>query len=110
VKVQISDLVVRTREVELPEHCPHCGDAVDADEAEVTLDWNYGETTLLGVTYPDGVPVPPAGYCCLSCGQLLAWGNQAVIDSPSRDVEQATVWSHGLDRLMKSPRVLKTRA
>lgn len=111
MKVQISDLVVRTREVELPEKCPLCDAALnDASVAEVSLDWNYGDDTLMDVTYlDDGVPVPPVGYCCRDCGHLLTWGQHAVIDSPSREIEQRTLWSRGVDRLMKSPRVLKAR-
>ena len=105
MKVRLSDIVVRQREVALPETCPNCGTELDTEEAiaAVGLDWNYGGDTSMPVTEDDprsAESVDPVGYTCEDCGHLLAWGKLAVIDAPSPDEENRVTWSKGIDRLV----------
>lgn len=107
MKLKVSDVVVRTRDVEIPDDCPKCGVAlkIELDGGDsptlvpVTLEWNFTGGVLLDVTLADGLPVPPAGFTC-ECGHVLVWGCLQVINTPPREVERATLWSRSVDRLI----------
>lgn len=99
MKVSISDVVVTTREVDIPEACPNCdADFVDASENNLTAyEWQDqarsghlgGEDDDMDFIY-DEYELPPGGegfisyisYACATCGAVLAEGTFETKDSP----------------------------
>lgn len=112
MKLQVADLVVRTRNVELPDECPHCQKALGPTDFIVGhLKLFYVDTKEAepGVLLPDEEcewatdfgPYTPCTYvCCGHCSTELACGKERTIELPSEETTQRVVWSSALDQVM----------
>jgi hypothetical protein len=95
MKVSISDVVVTTREVDIPEACPKCdADFTDAEEQNVSAyEWQDqgrpghfgedGEFVYHEAALPDSGEsyIAYIGYACSACGASLAEGTLETKDA-----------------------------
>lgn len=113
MKVKISDVVVRQREVDLPETCPHCG-AFLGDGKGLLLcyyEYAYNESKPRGIEVVASFSEPTDHFrdtdapllsvFCLQCIHPLVEAKTKTI--PEVQIVKAvedTVWSQCLDRLV----------
>ena len=113
MKVKIADLVVRTREIELPDECPHCGSDLTREgglmRMEVKLLFYTGKDldSWLKDHVTDSTIPACQGYFCAECSADFEFGNIKEVDVvPPRsalaqidEFERDTIWSACLDVL-----------
>jgi hypothetical protein len=106
---KIADVVFRSREVEIPDNCPHCGAELETELMVCRYDYAF----FMG--NKDGTPRsndddeygdfpgegPPLGFFCGQCSEAIVYGKEKTITSHdvSRIAEE-TIWSHAVDCLI----------
>lgn len=118
MRVQVADIVVRIRTVELPDECPHCGELWGQDLVTcpmVTLLQTAHTCATVGPhgleiskEVPDPYDLEGMGkavtwFACGYCGEPVLSGQERVLTTQPEDLERAveeTVWSKSLDRMV----------
>jgi hypothetical protein len=110
MKTQIADVVFRSREVDIPETCEHCGHDLMAENGLTICRYDYayfsgnykGEQHNPDEDFSDFEGEgPPLGFFCNNCGELVVFGKEKTI--PVHNLEQVvedTVWSKSVGRLL----------
>lgn len=108
--IQVADVFVRVRTVELPAECPHCGADLTMAEALQTgrLDWTYelgsisqGDIVQAEDDTPDTIDLGcPVSYIeCQSCQKEIIPIHEKHIEvDPGQGV--STVWSAVVDQIL----------
>lgn len=104
---EIADVVFRSRKVEIPDNCEHCGHPLKNNLIVHRYDYylytgdHKGEPVddVEGTDFPgEG---PPLGFACSECGEMVAFGKERVLRA--HDMEQVvedTVWSQTIGRVI----------
>jgi hypothetical protein len=114
MKVQIADVVVRTREVELPDQCPHCNANLTYGKgyAVITLehvcrDAHPGQKGYLLASWAkddlsdwlEEGQAPITWVGCASCFEPVVQGKFQALEEVPSHVQQRTAWSASIGQL-----------
>jgi len=110
MKIQVADIVVRKKEIELPAYCPHCGRYLTENSLILCfLEYGYYDSHLYnGEIAPKLKDGENNGYCetsfpCVAvfceCYEII-WSGEEKMITQNYTAYKETVWSESLNKLV----------
>lgn len=108
MRTVIADVIFRTRDVEVPDKCPHCGASLKNGLTVCRYDYAFyqgnqdGTPTKKDADFDDFPgEAPPLGFFCGECAEEVTVGQEKIIETHNLErVVEDTVWSQSIGRVI----------